>query len=56
MRDDLIALFEFEQDGDDVKIVSEKHYHLVSPESDNGGPSKISTTIVRGLLMAWRIF
>ena len=32
MRDDLIALFEFEQDGDDVKIVSEKHYRLVSPD------------------------
>ena len=33
MRDDLIALFEFEQDGDDVKIVSEKQYHLVSPDA-----------------------
>ena len=33
MQDDLIALFEFEQEGDDVKVVSEKHYQLVPPDA-----------------------
>lgn len=33
MRDDVIALFEFEQDGDDVRVVSEKHYQLAPPET-----------------------
>ena len=32
IRDELIALFEFEQDGDDIAIVSENHYLLVPPE------------------------
>ncbi len=32
MQDDLIALFEFEQDGEDVKIASERHYRLVPPD------------------------
>ena len=32
MKDDLIALFEFEQQGDDIRIASEKHYLLVSPD------------------------
>ena len=32
MRTDLVALFEFEQDGDDIRIVTEKHYRLVPPE------------------------
>ncbi len=33
MQDDLIALFEFEQEGDGVKVVSEKHYQLVPPDA-----------------------
>ena len=33
MADELIALFEFEQQGDDLKITSEKHYQLVPPEA-----------------------
>ena len=33
MQDDLIALFEFEQEGEDVKVVSEKHYQLVPPDA-----------------------
>lgn len=33
MQDDLVALFEFEQEEDDVKVVSEKHYQLVPPEA-----------------------
>ena len=32
MQDEQIALFEFEQQGDDIKIASEKHYQLVPPE------------------------
>ena len=32
MKDDLIALFEFEQQGDDILIASEKHYLLVPPD------------------------
>lgn len=32
MADDLIALFEFEQSGDDIRIVAEKHYRLVPPK------------------------
>lgn len=32
IQDDLIALFEFEETEDGIKIVSEKHYKLVSPE------------------------
>ena len=32
MKDDLIALFEFEQQGDDFNIASEKHYRLVTPD------------------------
>ena len=32
MKDDLIALFEFEQQGDDIRVASEKHYLLVSPD------------------------
>lgn len=31
MEDDLIALFEFEQTNDGVKVTSEKHYRLVEP-------------------------
>lgn len=33
IRDDLIALLEFEQDGDDIRIASEKHYQLASPDA-----------------------
>ena len=33
MQGDLIALFEFEQDGDEIRTVSEKHYRLVSPDA-----------------------
>lgn len=33
MRDDLVALFEFEQDGDDIRVVLEKHYQLVPPDA-----------------------
>lgn len=32
MRTDLVALFEFEQDGDDIGVVTEKHYRLVPPD------------------------
>ena len=31
--DDVIALFEFEQVGDDIRIAAEKHYQLVPPEA-----------------------
>ena len=33
MRNDVVALFEFEQEGDDIRIVSEKHYRLVPPDA-----------------------
>ena len=33
MDDELIVLFEFEQQGDDIRITSEKHYQLVPPEA-----------------------
>ena len=33
MDDDLVALFEFEEVDEDIRVVSEKHYHLVPPES-----------------------
>ncbi len=33
MRDDLIALFEFEQQEHDIVVVSEKHYDLVPPDT-----------------------
>ena len=33
MLGERIALFEFEQQGDDIKIASEKHYQLVPPEA-----------------------
>ena len=32
IADDMIALFEFEQDGDEIRIRSERHYLLVPPE------------------------
>ena len=33
MQDELIALFEFEQQGEDIRVTSEKHYQLVPPEA-----------------------
>ena len=33
MREDVIALLEFEEDGNDIRIVSEKQYKLVPPDS-----------------------
>jgi hypothetical protein len=32
MSDNVIALFEFEHDGDDITVSSERHYKLVAPE------------------------
>jgi hypothetical protein len=32
MGDNLIALFEFEQSQDGIKVSSEKHYRLVKPD------------------------
>ena len=32
MQEDLVAMFEFEVAGDDIKIVAERHYQLVAPE------------------------
>lgn len=36
MENETIALFEFEIQGDDVRIVSEKHYQLVEPDQMTG--------------------
>ena len=33
MKDDVISLFEFEQQGDDIRIAAEKHYQLVPPDA-----------------------
>ena len=33
MRDDIVALFEFEPVDDDLRVVAEKHYQLVPPDS-----------------------
>ena len=33
MKDDVIALFELEQQGDDIRVASEKHYQLVPPDA-----------------------
>ena len=33
MADDVIALLEFEQDGDDIRIAAEKHYQLAPPDA-----------------------
>ena len=32
VKDDMIALFEFEKQDDDIRVVTEKHYLLVSPD------------------------
>ena len=36
MENETIALFEFEIQDDDVRIVSEKHYQLVDPDQMTG--------------------
>ena len=33
MQQDVIALFEFEEDGSDIRIVAEKQYQLVPTEA-----------------------
>ena len=33
MEGDMIALFEFEKDGDDIRVVAEQHYQLVAPDA-----------------------
>ncbi len=33
MKDELIALFGFEQQGEDIRVASEKHHQLVPPEA-----------------------
>ena len=33
MNDEVIALFEFERQGDDIRVSSERHYQLVPPEA-----------------------
>lgn len=33
MDEDVIALFEFEAAGDDIKVIAEKHYQLVPPDA-----------------------
>ena len=40
MEDDLIALFEFETQGEGVKIVAERHYRLVASDELNGDDVK----------------
>ena len=37
MREDLIALFEFEKESTGIKVCSEKHYRLVEPEEIKDG-------------------
>lgn len=37
MHKDVIALFLFERDGEDVRVVSEKHYHLVPADTITDG-------------------
>ena len=36
MRDDVVALFEFEETGEGIRVVAEKHYRLVSPDAISG--------------------
>ena len=36
MREDVVALFEFEEVGEDIRVVSEKHYRLVQPDAITG--------------------
>ena len=45
MEDNLIALFEFEQTKDEIKISSEKHYRLVKP--DELSPNELQSYSVR---------
>jgi hypothetical protein len=32
MQNGVIAMFEFEQDGDSIRVSSERHYRLVRPD------------------------
>lgn len=36
MREDVVALFEFEEVGEDIRVVSEKHYRLIPPDAITG--------------------
>ena len=45
MADDLIALFEFEQTEDGIRISAEKHFKLVRPEELS--PEELETYKVR---------
>jgi hypothetical protein len=45
MADNLIALFEFEQTNDGIKVLSEKHYRLVKP--DELSPEELQSYSVR---------
>ena len=33
MEGDLVALLEFEEDGEDIRVANEQHYRLVPPDS-----------------------
>lgn len=46
MADDLIAMFELTQEGDEIKVVEEKHYRLVP--ADQIGPSDLKAYNARG--------
>ena len=45
MEDDLIAMFELTQEGDEVKVVEEKHYRLVP--ADQIGPADLKAYSIR---------
>ena len=46
MADDLIAMFELTQEGDEIKVVEEKHYRLVP--ADQIGPADLKAYGIRG--------
>ena len=46
MDENLIALFEFEQTNEGIKVSSEKHYRLVKP--DELSPDELQSYFVRG--------
>jgi hypothetical protein len=46
MADDLIAIFELTQEGDEIKVVEEKHYRLVP--ADQIGPADLKAYGIRG--------
>ena len=52
MADDVIALFEFEQDGDDIRIAAEKHYQLVPPDAVTDEDLGPIPTAARGIGLA----